>query len=194
MPIRPSNTKICAKCRKPVSKEIHNCVECASYYHRSCAVLFIKFKPSTVFCARTLAYLLTTPPSPNLTALPLLPTSGPSLSHTHLLLTSSAMTNPTTTSAITSNLLTTPSIPIPSLPADWHSLDTAQQLSLVMQTCLTSVKQSAENGAMLANLVTAVESNTVTCAANSSEIHALKNLRAYSQQTPEIIVSLIMKY
>lgn len=59
---RPAAT--CAKCKKAVTDKV-TCNLCASTYHRSCARLFVRFKPDIVCCVRTLGYLLGSVPSPS---------------------------------------------------------------------------------------------------------------------------------
>lgn len=54
---------ICAKCKKTVTEK-YTCTSCSSTYHRSCAKLYIRFKPDLVCCVRALSHLLESDPSP----------------------------------------------------------------------------------------------------------------------------------
>lgn len=187
-----TKNRICAKCKKPVALQSFTCDTCLSSYHRSCAVLFIKFKAKTVCCARSLGHLLPAHTVSSPTIFP--PLSFPiSLdSEERALLPPINMPDPASTPFPFLQIDSA----LPSLPDDWNSLDQSQQLARIMQTCLSS-ERSAQSavlearaiGAQLGNLATAVQTNTATCARNTNEIAALKDLRAYAQPTPEIIVT-----
>lgn len=251
---------ICAKCKKTVTEK-YTCNSCLSTYHRSCAKLFIRFKPDIVCCVQTLSHLLESVPSPR-TDTPLAsPRRAPidtavvsPLAATHRATADSAAVSPlaaplrarsdsaavsplaaslrarpvsaavsasvlprrvpTDSAAVapfaaalraprestavfpqplptstmsqdagTSGPQPDPSAPaLPPLPEDWATLDTAGQLALVMQTCMA-------NGAVLNKMNTAIQENTRACAKNAESIRAIKNMHAYRQPTPDVVIN-----
>lgn len=90
--LRKSNEALlsCAKCRKTTSIGTVTCGICKASYHRSCAILFIKFKTDVVCCVRSLGHLLESVPSPSANTpcaaphrAPILPTPVPALAVHH---------------------------------------------------------------------------------------------------------------
>lgn len=106
-------------------------------------------------------------------------------------LTASEMTTllPYTFQAPTAESSTHTLHPLASLPGELNMLDPSHKLTQVVQTCLTALRETPSNGAYLNTLTLIVQQNFAVYTRNSSEIQDLKNLLAYAQPSPEIIVT-----
>lgn len=179
-----NNLSRCAKCRKSVIVK-HTCNVCSSSYHRSCAILYIKYKSNVVCCVRSLSHLLDSVPSPLADTAHLSDHSIPdssvvfTFSPTQPSPLSTMPLHPDNTSQVPTLF---PSTSLPPLPDDWNSLDLTQQLARVMQTCMS-------NGSLLSSMTASVQQNAATSARNTAEIQTLKELRACAQPSPVVVVA-----